>query len=168
MAIQFFIIFGCLALGELVVWATGIKLPSSIIGMLFLTMFLKLGWVKLSWIERLSELLIANLGFFFVPPGVALILYLDVIRDQWFPIVMATVISTVLVLVVTGHMHQVVIKFERRLMAMDLLHHRAHAEKMKKTLQDLEELNAITEAEQIEQVKALRGEDTCEEEEVRE
>lgn len=45
MAIQFFVIFGCLALGEFVVWATGIKLPSSIIGMLFLTFFLKVGWV---------------------------------------------------------------------------------------------------------------------------
>ena len=75
MAIQFFVIFGCLALGEVIVWATGIKLPSSIIGMLILTLLLKLGWVKLGWVERLSQLLISNLGFFFVPPGVALILY---------------------------------------------------------------------------------------------
>ena len=37
------ILFGCLALGELIVFLTGIKLPSSIIGMLLLTHFLKLG-----------------------------------------------------------------------------------------------------------------------------
>ena len=36
------ILFGCLALGELVVFLTDIKLPSSIIGMLLLTLFLKL------------------------------------------------------------------------------------------------------------------------------
>ena len=30
------VLFGCLALGELVVFLTGIKLPSSIIGMLLL------------------------------------------------------------------------------------------------------------------------------------
>ncbi|MCR5078140.1 MAG: CidA/LrgA family protein [Prevotella sp.] len=124
MARQFFIIFGCLALGEFIVWATGIKLPSSIIGMLLLTLFLKLGWVKLAWIKRLSELLIANLGFFFVPPGVALMLYLDIIQKELLPIATATLVSTVLVLVVTGHMHQMVIRFERRLMSMDLLHHR--------------------------------------------
>lgn len=157
MARQFFVIFGCLALGEFVVWATGIKLPSSIIGMLLLTLFLKLGWVKLKWVERLSELLIANLGFFFVPPGVALILYLDDIKENWFPIVTATVVSTLLVLVVTGHMHQLVIKFERRLMAMDLLHHRAHAEKLKKALQEMEEAEALKDAEQAEVEKALRG-----------
>ena len=157
MARQFFVIFGCLALGEFVVWATGIKLPSSIIGMLLLTLFLKLGWVKLKWVERLSELLIANLGFFFVPPGVALILYLDLIKANWFSIVTATVVSTVLVLVVTGHMHQLVIKFERRLMAMDLLHHRAHAEKLKKALKEMEEAEALEEAESIEMENALHG-----------
>ena len=159
MAIQFFVIFGCLALGEFIVWATGIKLPSSIIGMLLLTLFLKLGWVKLAWVERLSQLLIANLGFFFVPPGVALILYLDLIKAQWFPIVTATVVSTLLVLVVTGHMHQLVIKFERRLMALDLLHHRSHAAKLKKALEEAEEAEAIEESERIVMDKALHGQD---------
>ena len=38
---QCFILFGCLALGELIVYLTGIKLPSSIIGMLLLTLFSK-------------------------------------------------------------------------------------------------------------------------------
>jgi len=33
------ILFGCLALGDFVVWATGVKLPGSIIGMLLLTAF---------------------------------------------------------------------------------------------------------------------------------
>lgn len=159
MAIQFFVIFGCLALGEVIVWATGIKLPSSIIGMLILTLLLKLGWVKLGWVERLSQLLISNLGFFFVPPGVALILYLNVIKDYWLSIMMATVISTVLVLVVTGHMHQLVIKFERRLMALDLLHHRSYAAKLKKALEEAEEAEAIEESERIAMDKALHGQE---------
>lgn len=112
---QFFIIFGCLALGEAIVWATGIKLPSSIIGMLLLTLFLHLKWVRLEWVEQLSGFLIANLGFFFVPPGVALMLYLDIIEAQLLPIVGATVISTLLVLVTTGQMHQLVVLLEKRI-----------------------------------------------------
>ena len=63
------ILFGCLALGELIVFLTGIKLPSSIIGMLLLTLFLKLGWIKLHWVQGMSDFLVANLGFFFIPPG---------------------------------------------------------------------------------------------------
>ena len=40
------ILFGCLALGELIVFLTGIKLPSSIIGMLLLTLFFEVGLDK--------------------------------------------------------------------------------------------------------------------------
>ena len=104
------VLFGCLALGELLVSVTGVKLPSSIIGMLLLAFFLKVGWVKLNWVQGLSDFLVANLGFFFVPPGVALILYFDVIEAQFWPIVIATVVSTMLVLVVTGWIHQIVRK----------------------------------------------------------
>ena len=100
------ILFGCLALGELIVFLTGIKLPSSIIGMLLLTLFLKLGWIKLEWVQGLSNFLVANLGFFFVPPGVALI-----IAAEFWPIVIATLISTILVLVTTGWVHQLIRKY---------------------------------------------------------
>lgn len=115
MARQFFIIFGCLALGELITWATGFKFPSSIIGMLLLTFFLKMGWVKLAWVKHLSQFLINNLGFFFVPPGIAILLYFDIIKAHFAPIALATLVSTLLVLVVTGHTHQLVIKSERKL-----------------------------------------------------
>ena len=95
------ILFGCLALGEAIVALTGVKLPSSIIGMLLLTLFLKIGIVKLEWVRGLTDFLIANLGFFFVPPGVALMLYFTV----------ATVVSKICVLLVTGHTHQLTKKF---------------------------------------------------------
>ena len=108
MVLQCAIIFGCLALGELIVWLTGIKLPSSIIGMLLLTLFLQMKWIKLRWVEGISNFLVKNLGFFFVPPGVALMLYLDVIKAQLIPIVVASVISMVVVFVVTGWIHQLV------------------------------------------------------------
>ena len=106
------IIFGCLALGELIVWATGIKLPSSIIGMLLLTLFLQLKWIKLRWVEGISNFLVKNLGFFFVPPGVALMLYLDIIKAQLIPILVASIVSMIIVIVVTGWIHQLVRKFQ--------------------------------------------------------
>lgn len=101
------ILFGCLALGELIVYLTGIKLPSSIIGMLLLTLFLQLGWIKLHWVQGLSDFLVANLGFFFVPPGVALMLYFDLISAELIPIVVSVAVSTILVLLVTGWIHQI-------------------------------------------------------------
>ncbi|NDV66267.1 CidA/LrgA family protein [Bacteroides sp. 224] len=108
------ILFGCLALGEFIVYLTGIKLPSSIIGMLLLTLFLQLGWIKLQWVQGLSDFLVANLGFFFIPPGVALMVYFDLIAAEFLPIIAATFISTVLVLLVTGWIHQLTRKKLRK------------------------------------------------------
>ena len=111
---QCFILVGCLALGELTVWLTGVKLPASIIGMLLLTLLLKLKVVKLEWVRGLTDFLIANLGFFFVPPGVALMLYFDLIKAEIVPITLATLLSTIIVLIITGHTHQVVSKGENK------------------------------------------------------
>ena len=112
---QCFILFGCLALGELTVRTTGVKLPSSIIGMLLLTLLLKLKVIKLEWVRGLTDFLIANLGFFFVPPGVALMRYFDLIRAEILPIALATLLSTVIVLIITGHTHQAVSKGEDKM-----------------------------------------------------
>ena len=111
---QCFILFGCLALGELTVWLTGVKLPASIIGMLLLTLLLRLKVVKLAWVRGLTDFLIANLGFFFVPPGVARMLYFDLIKAEIVPITLATLLSTIIVLIITGHTHQVVSKGENK------------------------------------------------------
>lgn len=109
---QFAVIFGCLALGELVVYLTGIRLPSSIIGMIFLAAFLELGWIRPKWVQTLSDFLVGNLGFFFIPPGVAVMLYFDVIAAEFLPILVATAVSIVLVFVVTGWVHQLTRKIK--------------------------------------------------------
>lgn len=74
--------------------------------MLLLTLFLKLKIIRLEWVRSLSDFLVGNIGFFFVPPGVAIMLYFDVIKAQFLPICVASVISTILVLAVTGWIHQ--------------------------------------------------------------
>ena len=107
---QCVIVFGCLAIGELIVAVSGIKLPASIIGMLLLTLLLKLGWVKVAWVKGISDFLVKNLPLFFVPPGVAVMLYLDVIEANFWAIVVASVGSTVIVLAFTGWTHQILRK----------------------------------------------------------
>lgn len=106
MVVQCAIIFGCLALGELIVWLTGIKLPSSMIGMLLLTALLYFRVIRLSWVEGMANFLVKNLGFFFVPAAVSLMLFFDIIRAQWLPILLASAFSTMLVIIVTGWVHQ--------------------------------------------------------------
>ncbi len=107
------VLFVFLALGELVVWLTGITVPSSIVGMLLLTLALKLGIVKLHHVGRISDFLVHNLGFFFVPAGVGLMGCLGLLAEQWKPIVGAMVVSTAVIMMVTGHVHQLVRRYMR-------------------------------------------------------
>lgn len=112
--LQLAVIFGFLAIGELIVWTTGTTVPSSIIGMLLLTLCLSLKIVKLRHVEGVADFLVQNLGFFFVPAGVALMGYFDLLREQWLPIVGASALSTVIVIAVTGHFHQLSRKYLNR------------------------------------------------------
>ena len=118
---QLAIIFGCLALGELIIYLTHVPLPSSIIGMLLLTLLLKLKVIRLEWVRSISDFLVGNIGFFFVPPGVAIMLYFDIIKAQLMPILVASVVSTVLVLAVTGWVHQCYGKAKSK--AKGVMHH---------------------------------------------
>ena len=111
---QLAIIFGCLALGELIIFLTGLPIPSSIVGMLLLTAALKFKILRLEWVQGISDFLVGTMGFFFVPPGVAVMLHFKLIQAELWPILTATIVSTLLVLAVTGWVHQCYSGAERR------------------------------------------------------
>lgn len=111
MILQCGILFAFLAAGELIVAATGIPIPSSIIGMLLLTASLKAGVVRISWVDKISDFLVRNLGFFFVPAGVGLMRCLGVIKGELLPILIATIASTFVIISVTGWAHQYARRF---------------------------------------------------------
>lgn len=106
MLIQCGVLFAFLALGEFIVWFTGIPLPSSVIGMVSLAAALKAGIVRLRYVERVSDFLVHNLGFFFVPAGIGIMNCLGILSREWLPIVAASVLSTAVIIIVTGRVHQ--------------------------------------------------------------
>ena len=100
------IVFGCLLVGEVIVYLTGVKIPASILGMLCLSGLLFAKVIKIPQVKPLSDFLITNLAFFFVPPGVAIMLYFNLIGRQFIPIIISILVSTLLVMVVTGWVYQ--------------------------------------------------------------
>lgn len=106
MFVQCGVLFAFLALGELIVWLTGVPLPSSVIGMVALAGALKAGFVKLHQVERVADFLVHNLGFFFVPAGIGIMNCLGILKLEWWPIVASSVLSTVVIILVTGRVHQ--------------------------------------------------------------
>lgn len=87
-------------------YLTGLKLPSSIIGLITLWTMLKMRWVKVESIGGITNFLIKNMGIFFVPPCVAMLNYFGILSRSIVPIVVATLVSTVIVIFVTGFTHQ--------------------------------------------------------------
>lgn len=53
-------------------------------------------------IDDISDFLLKNLSFFFIPAGVSLISNLDLLRGKWLTIIFICLISTIIVIAVTG------------------------------------------------------------------
>lgn len=79
-----------------------LPMPGNVVGMALLLAALSLGWVKLAWLKQGSDLLLNHMALFFVPPGVGIMLYFDLVSEQWLPLAASTLVSTFLVLAVTG------------------------------------------------------------------
>ncbi len=90
------------ALGEGLSTLLGLPLPGNVIGMALLLIALGAGWVKAEWLQEAAELLLSYMALFFVPAGVGVMLYFDLIGQQWLPILAGTIISTFVVMAVTG------------------------------------------------------------------
>lgn len=82
--------------------ALGVGVPGSVLGMVLLALGLALRVVRVEQVEAAGELLLDNLAFFFIPPGVGVMVHFGVIADHWLAIALAILVSTVLVLITVG------------------------------------------------------------------
>ncbi|PLX84865.1 MAG: CidA/LrgA family protein [Desulfuromonas sp.] len=89
-------------LGETISLALDLPIPGSVIGMGLLVAALRLELVRFEWVREAAELLLSHLALLFVPAGVGVMVYFDLIGREWLPIVVATVVSTFAVMAVTG------------------------------------------------------------------
>ncbi len=94
-------------IGEIINYLTNSTIPGSIIGMVLLTISLEIKLIKLHQVEKTADFLIRNMAFFFIPPGVGLMVHLELIADNWLAILVATILSTILVLGVTALTSQI-------------------------------------------------------------
>ncbi len=102
----FAILLAFLGGGDWISRSAGLPIPGSVIGMALLTIALLTGLVKMRWVEAASAALLSRLGLFFIPPGVGVMLYFELIARQWLPILGAMIGSTLAVLWVTAGLAQ--------------------------------------------------------------
>ena len=97
--------------GEIISRFLDLPIPGNVMGMGLLLLALTTGWIDVKWIEEAADILLSNMTLFFVPAGVGVMVYSDLIAAEWLPITVATIFSTFVVMAVTGVLAQ---KLENR------------------------------------------------------
>ncbi|UZR95126.1 CidA/LrgA family protein [Chondrinema litorale] len=90
------------AVGEFISFALNIPVPGNVIGMLFMFAGLQYGLIKRDAVEGISKQLIGLLNLFFIPAGVGLLAYESLLKDNLLVIVLASVLSSLIVMAVAA------------------------------------------------------------------
>ncbi len=99
---QFFIIILISFLGELLKYLIPLSIPASIYGMILLFLALEFKILKVSDVKETSSFLIEIMPIMFVPAGVGLLESWDALAPIWIQVVIITIVSTIIVMAVSG------------------------------------------------------------------
>lgn len=96
------ILFGICWLGEAVSALLPIPIPGSVMGMLLLFLLLLI-LRKTDPIEEITEFLLKNMAFFFIPAGVGILAQFDLLWEKLFPLLTICVLTTLLTFLATAY-----------------------------------------------------------------
>ncbi len=111
---QFTIILFISFLGELLHWMIPLPVPASIYGLLLMLGALCTGVIKLSSVRESGKFLIDIMPVMFIPASVGLLDSWGVLKPVWLPVAVITLVSTVVVMSVSGLVAQAVIRHSRK------------------------------------------------------
>ncbi len=108
--VQFEIIIAISLIGELLNRAIPLPVPASIYGMAILFTALCTGIIKLSAVKEVGMFLVSIMPMMFIPASVGLIESWGVMQNFLTAIIVISLLSTLFVVVVTGHVTQFIMK----------------------------------------------------------
>lgn len=111
---QFEIILAISLLGELLNRIIPLPVPASIYGMLILFTTLCTGVIKLSAVKETGHFLIQIMPMMFIPATVGLLESWGIMQNFLTAIIVISLISTVMVILVSGHVTQFIINLKRK------------------------------------------------------
>lgn len=111
---QFTIILTISLLGEVLHYIIPLPVPASIYGLLLMLAALLTGVVKRDSVREAGAFLVEIMPVMFIPAAVGLLEAWGVLRPVWLPVAVITVVSTVLVMGVSGLVTQFVVRRDER------------------------------------------------------
>lgn len=99
---QIAIIFTICWISQIVEAVLPFPFPASVIGMVLLLILLLVRALKVDHIREKSDFLLSNMAFFFIPAGVSIINYFDILAGSLVPLLVICLMSTLLTFAVTA------------------------------------------------------------------
>ena len=114
---QFWIILLISAMGEALHVLIPLPVPASVYGLVIMLIALGTHIIRLEQVEAVQDagkFLIEIMPMMFIPAGVGLLTAWGILKPVCVPIILITVITTVVVMIVTGRVTQAVIRMDRK------------------------------------------------------
>ncbi len=88
--------------GEVTVSSLHLTFPGSLCGLVYLLLWLLCSGGPSKATDDAATTLLANFGLMFVPAGAAIVVFMNVLRDEWFAILFALLASTLGSIAIAG------------------------------------------------------------------
>lgn len=107
---QLGIILAITFIGEVIYRLIPLPIPASIYGLLIMLLCLKTKIVKLERVKQAGDFLLETMPLMFIPAAVGLLTVWEELTHILLPIIVITVVTTIIVMVATGRMTQFVMR----------------------------------------------------------
>lgn len=109
---QFLIIISVSCIGELLNYLIPLPIPASIYGLIIMLGLLISKKLPLAAVKETADFLINIMPVIFIPASVGLIAYWEQLQPFLLPVIVISVVSTVLVMVATGKTTDVILNIK--------------------------------------------------------
>ncbi len=92
---QLAIIFGLCLVGDLISLLLPFAFPGSVVSMLLILLLLSTNLMKEQSLGESADFMLCNMTFFFIPPGVSIIRYMDIINSIWWQLLVVNIVSVI-------------------------------------------------------------------------
>lgn len=106
---QFCVILAVTCVGEVLKYFIPLPIPASIYGLVLMLVLLMTGLVKLDSVKETADFLIEIMPLMFIPAGVGLVVSWGQLKPVLIPVCVITVLSTFIVMIVTGKVTDILI-----------------------------------------------------------
>ena len=111
---QIGIIFTLCWASEIIEGLLPFPFPASVIGMILLFILLAFRVLKVEHIREKSDFLLSNMAFFFIPAGVSIINYFDVLKGNVGKLLLICFLTTILTFATTAWTIRGVLRLQNR------------------------------------------------------